>query len=204
MAAIIINFVMNKEFFIMCNIDTLLYCKSSKNYKRWMMKIFLSLLILSTSVCAQASLAYVQKSVILTKPLEEVFEYVKDTTHDKCWRREVNSMTANAPFGIGTFYVEDAHIGLNRNFITTTQITDLKDNDFVLYETPADAKYYLSSHRKVQKISESKTKFTYTIQFDPKMSKETLGLYIPARILSASYGILVRSYMRKLKSCISQ
>ncbi len=144
-------------------------------------------------------LTHLSKSIIIDKPIEEVFNHVKDTMNDDTWRSEVNQMQADGSFQVGTTYTEDAHIGLRRNFITKTVLVEVRENEKAYYETPDEAKYALTSLREVEKISDSKTKFTYTVEFDSRMSRETLGLNLRPGILQVSYGVIMAKYLRNLK-----
>ena len=159
----------------------------------------LCLLLLVTSTRAN-DLVEISKSIVINVHQEAVFDHVKDTTNDHTWRNEVNSMTADGDFEVGTRYTEDAHIGLQRNFITTTVLKELQDLQLAYYETPQDAKYFLSSSRNVERLNDRQTLFTYIVKFDPKMSKETLGQYYSIGFLKLSYGLIMNFYLNNLKN----
>ncbi len=163
------------------------------------MKLLLISLLLSSPVYSQVKLVHISKSIIINRPIQEVFELVKNTLNDDTWRTEVNSMEADGPFALGTTYTEDAHIGLQRNFITRTTLVKLIENKLALYLTPEDAKYFLSSLREVISIDEENTKFTYTVEFDSEMSKETLMIHLPNEVLEFSYGLIMNQYLKNLK-----
>jgi hypothetical protein len=167
-------------------------------------KIAFCLLIFTLKIGAsplpEQYLTHISRSIIIKKPLSEVFDHVKDTTHDDTWRTEVNQMDANGPFQVGTTYTEDAHIGFNRNFITRTVLLILNPLEKAYYQTPPDAPYFLSSLREVKKIDHEMTEFTYTVEFDSRMSRETLGLNLPPTLLELSYGVIMKNYLLNLKS----
>ncbi len=142
---------------------------------------------------------HLSKSIIINKDISTVFEHVKNTMNDDTWRTEVNQMQADGPFQVGTTYTEDAHIGLRRNFITKTVLVALEENVKAYYETPTQATYALTSLREVKRIDDEKTEFTYTVEFDSRMSRETLGINLSPSILQVSYGVIMAKYLRNLK-----
>ncbi len=169
--------------------------------KKWLLLlvIFFSTQSYSFAVPPIEFLTQISKSIVIHKDIETVYEHVKDTMNDDTWRTEVNDMSADGPFRLGTTYTEDAHIGLNRNFITKTVLMGYFKNKMAYYVTPLKAKYFLSSLRQVKKIDEETTEFTYTVKFDSRMSEETLGINLSPRILEISYGIIMKQYLRNLK-----
>jgi len=144
-------------------------------------------------------LTRITKSITINQDITTVFDHVKNTMNDDTWRSEVNQMQADGPFEVGTTYTEDAHIGLNRSFITKTILADIRKNQRAFYVTPQDAPYYLSSLREVERIDDQTTKFTYSVEFDSRMSKETLGINLSPKILAATYGMIMSKYLRNLK-----
>ena len=167
-----------------------------------MNKVLISILfcIISTSTFAKVNLVIISKKIVIDKPIEQVFFHVSNTMNDYTWREEVNEMSGDGNFEVGTTYTEDAHIGLQPNFITKTQLLDLQENDRAYYETPKDAKYFLSSLREVKSLTNNKTLFTYTVIFDSELSKVTLGLRVPRSILRISYGVIINKYLINLKA----
>lgn len=163
------------------------------------MKTILLSLLVSFPAHSQVKLVHISKSIVINRTIEEVFHHVKNTLNDDTWRTEVNSMEADGPFALGTTYIEDAHIGLQRNFITKTVLVNIVENDTAFYVTPKNAKYFLSSLRTVESIGEDQTKFTYTVEFDAMMSKETLMILLPHEVLAFSYGIIMGQYLKNLK-----
>lgn len=163
------------------------------------MKTILLSLLFCLPAFGQKKLITISKSIEIQAPIEDVFDHVKNTLNDDTWREEVNSMEADGPFMIGTTFTEDAHIGLERNFITKTTLIELIDNERAFYQTPLNAKYFLSSLRKVQALSSDKTKFTYSVEFDHEMSKETLRIKLPEQVLEFSYGLIMSKYLKNLK-----
>ncbi len=144
-------------------------------------------------------LAVIEKSIIIHRPHAEVFAHISNSLNDHTWRSEVNSMEADGPFGIGTTFTEDAHIGLNPHFITRTVLLELSD-EHAYYQTPADARFYLSSLRRVESVSPYKCRVTYRVEFDVAMSEPTLGVKLPAQVLSPSYGVIINHYLRNLRA----
>ena len=163
------------------------------------MKILLLSLLVCLPTFADVKLVHISKSIVINKPISEVYNHVKNTLNDDTWRTEVNSMEADGDFVIGTTYTEDAHIGLKRNFITKTTLLELIKDKRAFYKTASDAKYFLSSLREVESIEAFKTRFIYTVEFDYEMSKETLMVKLPVEVLTFSYGLIMNQYLNNLK-----
>ncbi|PIP88938.1 MAG: hypothetical protein COW01_05115 [Bdellovibrionales bacterium CG12_big_fil_rev_8_21_14_0_65_38_15] len=163
------------------------------------MKLLLISIMWIFPAFSQVNLVRISKSIEIKRPIQEVFEHVKNTLNDDTWRTEVNTMEADGPFMIGTTYTEDAHIGLQTNFITKTTLISLIENKLAFYQTPENAKYFLSSLREVESLNDQKTKFTYTVEFDYEMSKETLRIKLPKEVLEFSYGLIMSQYLKNLK-----
>jgi hypothetical protein len=157
------------------------------------------ILFVSMSSFASKGLVEISKSIVIDAPVDIVFNHVSNTMNDHTWRDEVNSMSADGAFEVGTIFTEDARIGLQQNFITRTQLLDLKENLSAYYETPNNDKFFLSSYRHVKSVSSNKTLFTYTVKFDQEMSKVTLGVKVPRSILKIGYGVIMKRYLVNLK-----
>jgi hypothetical protein len=159
----------------------------------------LVLLLLSLNSFATQKLVHINKSVEIDQDIKVVFDLVSNTMNDHHWRSEVNDMSADGEFAVGTIFTEDAHIGLRKNFITRTQLIELHDLKNAFYVTPKDAPYFLSSRREVKELSNGKTLVTYTVKFDPKMSRVTVAIPLPRKVLEVSYGLIIKKYLKNLK-----
>ncbi|WP_127714481.1 hypothetical protein [Halobacteriovorax sp. HLS] len=162
--------------------------------------IFLIVAVFSNQIFAVGKLATISKSILIESSHSDVFDIVKNTMNDYLWRSEVNHMSSNGEFEIGTIYTEDAHIGFAKNFITRTQLVELKSEDYAFYITPKDSPYYLESLRQVKRIDHNRTLFTYTVKFEASMSKATIGISLPAKVLEKSYGVIMNKYLRSLRN----
>ncbi len=163
-----------------------------------MKSLVLVSMFLSSLTCMAKDYVTISKSILINEKIEDVYIHVSNTLNDDTWRTEVNDMQADGAFEVGTTFTEDAHIGLRKNFITKTVLMELIENKKAFYQTPLDAKYFLSSLREVEVVSESKTRFTYTVVFDRAMSRETLGANLPSGLLEFSYGLIMKGYLRNL------
>ncbi|MBC76354.1 MAG: hypothetical protein CME64_10100 [Halobacteriovoraceae bacterium] len=166
-----------------------------------MKTILLSLaLLISTSALAKLNLVKVSRSIVIDEKSSTVYEVFANTLNDHLWRDEVNSIVADGPFEVGTNYTEDAHIALKKNFITKVQLVELIDQELALYKTPEDAPFFLSSKRKVEQLSDGKTRATYTVEFDYEMTRHTAYFPIPKKIVWFAYDQIMKKYLLNLKS----
>lgn len=165
--------------------------------------ILFILSIISSHSFAYTKLVSISKSIEIDVNKERVFEIVSNTMNDHLWRSEVNSMEADGEFAVGTIFTEDAHIGFRKHFITSTQLIELIEDKKAFYVTPPNAPFYLSSKREVKTLQNGGTIFTYTVLFDPKMSRSTLGVAVPVKVLEISYGVIIKTYLKNLKKFLN-
>lgn len=138
-------------------------------------------------------------SVEIAAPIEEVFEFVADPMNDHIWRNEVNEMTTNTRnLEVGSVFREDAWIGIRKNFITTTELIKLDYPYQALFETVKSNPYFLRSNRTF-KESEKGTTFSYVVDFDKRMIKQTFGFNAKPEVVVKLYGLLMKKYLYKLK-----
>ncbi|TNE95801.1 MAG: SRPBCC family protein [Deltaproteobacteria bacterium] len=145
----------------------------------------------------------VKKSVVINQPIEKVCSFVSNPMNDHLWRSEVNEMSIEGgELMEGAVIVEDAWIGLQRNFITKTEVIRLDCPYDALFITTKDNPFYLQSHRIFEALDENRTKFTYDVEFDVRMISETLGLNINPQLVARGYGFKMWSYLQKLRQVI--
>lgn len=77
----------------------------------------------------------VETSVVIDRPLEEVFEYVDDTNNDLKWQEGVfeSKQTPEGPVEVGT-KVSQAFKFLGKRFETTFEVTEYNPNRRVRYK----------------------------------------------------------------------
>lgn len=152
----------------------------------------LFLLIFSFNVHALETVN-ISESIVIFSPIEKACEFISNPLNDYIWRSEVNTIIQE-----GNTFVEDAWIGIRRNFITVTELVDSSCPAYSHFITVPENPYYLSSHRSFSVINEHSSRFTYTVDFDVKMIKETFGFEAKPKVVRELYRILMRSYMRRL------
>ncbi len=88
-----------------------------------------------------------EKSIIIHRPVEEVFAYVSDLTHSAEWQAgllEVHKITEN-PLGVGTKYTF-VRIFMGRKMEASNELTEFVENVKVSFKTisgpiPGEASY---------------------------------------------------------------
>ncbi|WP_290736500.1 SRPBCC family protein [Halobacteriovorax sp. JY17] len=138
-------------------------------------------------------------SIDIKAPIDKVFDLVSSPMNDHLWRSEVNDMTTNNhSVEIGSWYREDAWIGIRRNFITTTEVIEVDPPYKVIFTTIEGSPYFLKSRRFFTEKS-GVTTFTYIVDFDRRMIKETFGVNISPKIVMKLYKFQMKRYLKKLK-----
>jgi len=142
-------------------------------------------------------------SVVIEASQEEVFEFVANPLNDHLWRSEVNRIESSGEISaVGTEFLENAWIGIQKNFITITRLVEYKAPDRALFITVDRNPYFLKSDRIFSSLKDGKTLFTYKVDFDKKMVPKTFGINVRPSIVKKLYGILMKKYLRKLKSIL--
>lgn len=152
------------------------------------------------------SLELVQSTgeVTISAPIDKVFDLVSSPMNDHLWRSEVNDMTTNNDdVVVGSWFREDAWIGIRKNFITTTAVIEIDAPYKVIFETPAGSPFYLKSQRFFTE-DKGKTTFKYVVDFDRKMIKETFGLNVSPQIVMKLYSFQMKRYLNKLKKILEK
>jgi hypothetical protein len=162
----------------------------------------LSIITLLASIGSYAKNIQMQGSINIKASLDKVYKFASDSMNDKYWRTEVNKITSNGIFGLGTRYIEDAKLGIHSNYITKTEVIDFVSNQFAIYETIPENKFYLRSSRFFEKVSTNETKFTYVVNVEENMIKDIWGFKIPTSIATYGYRMFMKSYLRKLKNLL--
>ncbi len=158
-----------------------------------------SLLILLITISSQLQ---AQKNVSITKTIDipvskdKLFNYISDLNNDVVWRAEVDSMVQITSPKYGKGFTEYSSFGKKRT-ITPTYVTENK-NHKIVYTTPDTAKYYLQSIREVTTLENGESKFTYTLIFDNKMTRETAPFVIPKFLTKMFYGSTMKKYLKVL------
>jgi len=151
--------------------------------------------------------AFALETVTIAKQIEIdideklLFEFVSNPLNDHKWRSEVNDISTEGELQEGSVFVEDAFIGLRRNFITKTQLVQLSFPHIAVFETTDDNPYFLRSTRMVTKVGD-KIVFKYLVEFDKKMIKKVFGLGVPASVVRQAYGLRMTQYLLKLRSIL--
>lgn len=152
------------------------------------------------------SLELVQSTgrVTIKAPIDKVYDLVSSPMNDHLWRSEVNDMTTNnESVVVGSWYREDAWIGIRKNFITTTAVVEVNPPYKVIFVTPKGSPFYLKSRRFFSEKN-GETTFSYIVDFDKKMIKETFGLNISPKIVMKLYAFQMKRYLKKLKEVLEK
>lgn len=169
-----------------------------------MKKIILSLSFLLNLSIHSLELVQSTGSVKINAPIDKVFDLVSSPMNDHLWRSEVNDMTTNnESVMIGSWYREDAWIGIKRNFITTTAVVEIEAPKRVIFVTPKSSPFYLKS-RRFFSHDNGVTTFKYVVDFDRKMIKETFGFNASPKIVMKLYSFQMKRYLKKLKQILEK
>lgn len=148
---------------------------------------------------AAASIITIERTVVIHRTPADVFDVAAELLNDPYWREEVNTMTADGPFGVGTIYTEDAHVGLQLHWITDTELTVVDPPREVMGETPPSSPYFLRFHRSFEPWGLFSTKMTYEVQFSRALAEAVFGVGLPDDLVESSYGLRMTEYLATLK-----
>jgi uncharacterized membrane protein len=111
------------------------------------------------------SIISVETSVVIQRPVREVFAFVSDAENDIHWRSEVVSMknVTPKPYGAGTRTVEVAKV-LGKQLETTTEIVEFEP-DVRMSRRTLSSQTPVTTARSVLAV-EGGTRFTYKLRAD--------------------------------------
>ena len=141
------------------------------------------------------------ESVVIQANQEAVFCFAGNPLNDPEWRAEVNTMTSDGPWMVGTRYKEESTLLLNPNYVTITSLVVLDFPSQMVAETPKDA-LFLRSDRRFQRLEEDKTRITYTITLDERLIEDIVGLRLPVFLVKLYYSVVAGKYLRRLKDLL--
>ncbi len=169
-----------------------------------MKSIFVCLTLLLSLKSLSLELVQSTGQVTIKAPIDKVFDLVSSPMNDHLWRSEVNDMTTNnEDVVVGSWFREDAWIGIRRNFITTTAVIEIDAPQRVIFETPKGSPFYLKSRRYFSEVGDQ-TIFKYVVDFDRRMIKETFGLNVSPKIVMKLYSFQMKRYLKKLKEVLEK
>jgi hypothetical protein len=154
-------------------------------------------LLVSSSALAQTTFAVTQ-SVVIDSAQDEVFCFAADPINDAAWRSEVNEMTADGPWAVGTTYYEDSTLGLNPSYLTVTYMAALEFPTRMVVQSPADS-LFLRAERTFAGLADGTTRFTYHLEVDTRMPQDATGLLVPTWLVRWHYTNVMRRYQQTLK-----
>lgn len=150
------------------------------------------------AVPAAADTFVVRESITIDVPQEEAFCFAGNPANDVAWRSEVNTMTADGPWAVGTTYYEDSTLGFNPSYVTVTELVVLDAPTRMVVQTPADS-LFLRAERTFERLSATSTRFTYRLEVDTRMPRDATGLPLPTWLVRWHYSNVMRRYQRKLE-----
>lgn len=145
----------------------------------------------------------VEQKIVINAPIEKVCSFVTNPLKDFLWRTEVHSISANGDVTeVGTVFTEDAFIALKRHFITKTELIKHDCPREAIFVTTDDNPFYLKSRRYFKSLAPSKTEFSYIVDFDTRMIKETIGLRLRPALVKALYERRMKNYLIELRKLL--
>jgi len=86
------------------------------------------------------------------------------------------------------------------NNLVEIQCVQFDKNKIAVFETLQNAPFYLRSERKLNVISDNRTKIMYSLAFDPEIVKFALGFALPRFIVSVKANSDMKKYLKQLKT----
>jgi hypothetical protein len=144
-------------------------------------------------------------SIVISKDIKAVFNFISNLENDKLWRREVNNTTVTGPPQINAEATESSYLSkrlpshINQLFCSEYIVDKL-----IVYQTVSNDKFYLKTNRQVENISQRETRFIYQIEFDKAIVKHALGFNLPSILVRLAARGDMNKYLKKLKTIIEQ
>lgn len=148
----------------------------------------------------------VTSSILISKDIETVFEYLADYSKEPLWRNEVKNVSMSTDIvKKGTMIREDTFLSKKIPSHTSVLVcTGYEKNKHAIFETTAENTFYQKKMRYVEAEGTNKTKVTYRLQFDVAIVKYSMGFALPAFIVDLYTKMLMKKYLKILKNILEQ
>ena len=142
-------------------------------------------------------MAHAEKTVIINRPVESVYEFLLNGTNNKLWRSSVLDIKplSEAPYGVGSAF-EQGLKGPSGRIAGDYAITDLKPNEAIQFQVTAGPARPLGLY--LLEAREAATVVTFVLDFQPKgLAKLTDGMI--QRSMDAEVGMLdeLKAFLEK-------
>lgn len=146
----------------------------------------------------------IKGNIIINNDLQTVFNFLSDYRNDPKWRKEINQTTINTDnMGLETKLTEDSFLSKrNPHYLSYLKCTEFIPNKTVKCETTQEAKFWAKSARSVESITNTSTKVTYELEFDPAIVKFGIGFQLPYFFLNFYTKSVMKDYLAVLKKTL--
>jgi hypothetical protein len=141
-------------------------------------------------------------SIVINTPAAKAFDFLSDGNNDPLWRTEVDRMDVQGERQLGTLMIEYSSFFRFGHTVTPTQIKELESPTRFVLETPDTNPIRLRSIRTVERISDTRARFTYELGFDLEAMKQVTPVIPPRSLVAAWYSRRIRRYLRNAKRAI--
>ena len=145
------------------------------------------------------------QTLVINKSLETVFAFFANPANDRLWRREISQTTLDGLLQAGVTAFEYAYLSKKSpRHLTELHCTAFEKNRLAIFQTPATARFFLKSQRQVNMVAEDKTAITYSLEFDPAVVKEALGVALPRWVIALKTNSDRKKYLGQLKKILER
>ncbi len=140
-------------------------------------------------------------TILVNKNVVSVFDFFANPGNDKLWRAEINQSTLDSTLQLGVTVSEYSYLSKKAsNNLVELKCVQFDKNKIAIFETPANAPFYLKSQREVKAVSDNTTEIAYTLDFDNEIVNFALGFSLPKFIISIKAKSDMKKYLRQLKT----
>jgi hypothetical protein len=140
-------------------------------------------------------------TILVNKDIESAFNFFANPSNDHLWRKEINKSILNGTLQLGTTISEYSYLSKKAsNNLIELKCVQYDKYNLAVFETVANAQFYLRSQRQVKAISANQTQIIYKLNFDLDIVKFALGFSLPKFIVSLKAESDMKKYLRQLKT----
>ena len=142
-------------------------------------------------------MAMIRASVVIRRPVEDVFAFAADFRNDRAWRGDVRELhyLSDGPIGVGMHELETSRL-FGRSVVTETRISVYEPNREVAFEY-VSGPYRVRGSRYFEPV-DGGTRLTFTLESQAGSRLE--GLLDP--VLAFLYQRMVNGYVLRLKTIL--
>lgn len=142
----------------------------------------------------------IEESILIGKPVGEVFACAGNLANDGLWRKEIKKTTVGSGPGAGAIVVQESFLSAKVPAYAVTYVcTSYVPGEEVVFETTDTNELWQANSRRFTRMGDSSTLFRYQVSFEQRIVAIGLGFMLPVFIIKWYTRATMKQYLKKLR-----